>query len=270
MTPYLFITIRIGKSNPTFYIKLMKTKFIILLISCSIFTNLSFAQNGSAPPDNGTWFMYFGDNKISGNWRLFSDFQFRNVFSKQTQTQILLREGLSYRFQKEAMITAGYAYILNYPSELAVNASKTREHRIWQQFILNQWFFGEYIHIEHRYRLEQRFIKRFSEPEEDIYTNRARYRIQSRFSFGLFNPSLERFFINVNDEIFLNFGGNLSDETFDRNRAYVALGYFFTPKINLQLGYLNQIINLENRFNIDTNHNFQVLLIMNADFTRNN
>lgn len=248
---------------------MMMKYFVALLVSGLIFPNLTFAQNQNVPPDNGAWFMYFGDNKIHGNWRLFTDIQVRNILRRETQTQYLFREGLSYRFRREFMITAGYAFISTYPSELAVNGATTREHRPWQQMIFNQWFEAEKIHFEHRYRLEQRFIKKFTDPEQNLYANRARYRLQSRFSFGLINESLNKFFINAYDEVFINFGGNVSDEIFDRNRAYIALGYFLAPRVNLQIGYLHQVINIRNRFTIDTNHNLQVLLIMNADFTRN-
>ena len=41
-------------------------------------------------------------------------------------------------------------------------------------------------------------------------------------------------FLSVYDEIFIN----ISDEPFNQNRLYTALGYQFNTKANVQLGYL--------------------------------
>jgi hypothetical protein len=243
----------------------MKKNLICTLLLLSLLIRSSFAQTDQTaiPQDNGSWFMYFGDNSIGGKWRLFTDIQARNLINNETQNQLLLRTGITYRFSREFSLTGGMAYI-----NTVTNNVMTREHRIWQQAVFAQWFASDKIMIEHRYRFEQRFIKKYSDPVVDRYANRARYRLQTRFSLGLVDQSLNKLFLNAYDEVFLNIGGNISNEIFDRNRAYIALGYFLSPQINLQVGYLNQFINIPNKFTLGTNHNLQVGLFMNADFVK--
>ncbi|MEJ2163459.1 MAG: DUF2490 domain-containing protein [Robiginitalea sp.] len=151
--------------------------------------------------------------------------QFRYYETLSEFNQLLLRTGLNYHISEKAIATLGYAYIDTDPtyedSQDLLNDLK--EHRIFQQFILLNKV-GKF-NFEHRYRLEQRFLD--IEGEKDT-RHRVRYRLQLTF------PLSQTFFLNFYDEIFLN----LQDDIFNQNRLYAALGYRFSKKGNIQVGYL--------------------------------
>ena len=100
--------------------------------------------------------------------------------------QLLPRVGVNYKIDDNAMVTAGYALI---PTQSEFNdgwnESMSVENRIWQQFILRNKVGN--ISIRHRYRLEQRWIKKVdviqvsnNTTESELtylYKNRARYMI---------------------------------------------------------------------------------------------
>jgi len=172
----------------------------------------------------GSWHMYFGTNKIAEQWSIHTEAQLRYFENGKNFNQLLLRTGLNYHIDANAIATIGYGHITTdgsfeeFPDEI-----DSKEHRIFQQFILKNkvWEFN----FEHRYRLEQRFLD-FGDRTDTQH--RARYRIQMTL------PLTDIFFLNFYDEIFLN----LQDEVFGQNRAYVALGINVTENLSAQVGYL--------------------------------
>ncbi|MCR9229133.1 MAG: DUF2490 domain-containing protein [Flavobacteriaceae bacterium] len=178
----------------------------------------------------GAWYMYFGTNKISERFSVHTEAQFRFYETTSNFNQMLLRTGLNYHIDPNAIATAGYAFIDTdnnfYEFEGEVNS---KEHRIFEQFILKNKVW-EFL-FEHRYRLEQRFLD-FGETTDTQH--RARYRIQMTL------PLTNTFFLNFYDELFIN----LQDDLFGQNRLYGAVGVNVTENTSIQLGYLrNQFAN---------------------------
>ncbi|TAI49212.1 DUF2490 domain-containing protein [Flagellimonas allohymeniacidonis] len=172
----------------------------------------------------GGWYMYFGMNRISEKLSVHSEAQFRYYETSGNFNQLLLRTGLNYHINPNAIATGGYAFIKTDGSfEEPENGRDSREHRIFQQFILKNKVW-EFL-FEHRYRLEQRFLD-FGDFTDTQH--RARYRIQVTL------PLTDVFFLNFYDELFIN----LQDDLFGQNRLYGALGIHLTPNSSVQLGYL--------------------------------
>lgn len=196
----------------------------------------------------GAWYMYFGTNRVSDDLSIHTEAQFRFYEVASNFNQLLLRTGLNYHISEKAIATLGYGYIdtdltfVDTPGE-----RNTREHRIFQQFILKNSS-GKFK-FEHRYRLEQRFLDM---PTGNDTQHRARYRLQVTF------PLDENWFLNAYDEVFIN----LQEPIFGQNRLYGAVGYNFNPDLSVQLGYL------KNHF---TGRNFdrlQLGVIFNTDLRK--
>lgn len=172
----------------------------------------------------GSWHMYFGTNKITEKLSLHTEAQLRYYENGKNFNQLLLRTGLNYHIDPNAIATFGYGYIATDGTfEEFPNEVDSKEHRIFQQFILKNkvWEFM----FEHRYRLEQRFLD-FGDRTDTQH--RARYRIQMTL------PLTDIFFLNFYDEVFLN----LQNEVFGQNRLYGALGINVTDNLSAQVGYL--------------------------------
>ncbi|WP_024771474.1 DUF2490 domain-containing protein [Aquimarina macrocephali] len=203
----------------------MKSKFsffyflvLLFLIPTSIFSQ----------DDTGNWLMYFGTNKISEKFSVHTEVQYRNhTIAPVNVEQLLLRTGLNYHFAENAFATAGYAYISNHIYESERTSPEVEEHRIWQQLITTNNL-GR-VKFEHRYRVEERFIK-------SDFKTRFRYRLM--LFLPLNKPKIEKgaLFVGVYDEIFING----EEEFFDRNRLYGGLGYQLSKNVNLQTGLLYQ------------------------------
>lgn len=221
-----------------------------------------FAQEEkSAPNPGGYWIAYTGDNKINSYIGIHSEAQFRNLFLDRTVESFLVRVGLNVYIKPYAMATAGYGYFYSTPSHYEVVGAKTSEHRIWQQLILRQK--TKNIFMEHRYRLEQRFLQdlNMGAGRED---HRLRYRFQTLFPLYSVTPHLRHFFIAVNNEIMINFRSDPS-KLFDRNRFFSGIGYQVSPKMNFQLGYLNQFAQIAGNPKGQTDHILQFAVSYNMD-----
>tara|TARA_R110002012_G_scaffold322108_1_gene555929 strand:+ start:45686 stop:46360 length:675 start_codon:yes stop_codon:yes gene_type:complete len=205
-------------------------KKLAFLITLCIITATNAQETGE---DNwGSWYMYFGTNKISDKLSIHSEAQFRYYETAANFNQLLLRTGLNYHLDENAIATMGYAYIGTDSSfEEIRNEENSNEHRIFEQLILKNKV-GEFL-FEHRYRLEQRFLENQGATDTE---HRARYRLQVTL------PLTDTFFLNFYDEVFIN----LQNQIFGQNRLYGALGVHITDNLSVQAGYLKNHFNTAN------------------------
>ncbi len=235
-------------------------RFVLFIFLNMLLIQLT-GQNQPRQQSLGNWIMYFGDNKINKKYGIHTEYQSRNYFIPGTLTQTLLRVGVNRYLSPAAMLTGGYGFIHTIPTS-GEGGFTTIEHRIWEQMILRHRSYN--VFIEHRYRLEQRFVKNLTK-NEYIFDNRIRYRIQALVPMYNISPYLRHFFLAGYNEIFMNLGRELSGQFFDRNRLYFAVGYQINPKFNIQIGYLNQVVALPDALLPDINHNFQMSVVYNMD-----
>lgn len=226
------------------------------------FYSVSYGQQQSVDPNQGGyWIAYIGDNKLNKHIGIHSEVQLRNYFIKETVESLILRTGLNIYIKPYAMATAGYAYVYSNPSEDYINASRISEHRTWQQLILRQK--SHAIFMEHRYRLEQRFLENQTTGTSRI-DHRIRYRFQTLLPLYSLSPHLRHFFVALNDEIMINFR-NTPSMLFDRNRFFAGIGFQVSPKLNFQLGYMNQFAQVTGKTTAHIDHILQFGISYNMD-----
>ncbi|GAA4276200.1 DUF2490 domain-containing protein [Aquimarina mytili] len=219
-----------------------------ILLSVLVLVTVSINAQETGEDQLGAWYMYFGTNQITDKLSIHSEAQFRFYETTSTFNQLLLRTGLNYHINDNAIATLGYGYINTDGSfEDVPNEENSKEHRIFQQFILKN-VVGKFK-FEHRYRLEQRFI----DTQFDNFTeHRARYRLQLTY------PINDKWFLNAYDEVFIN----LQEPIFGQNRLYGAIGYNIKSNFNVQFGYL------KNHFTGINFDRLQLGIIYNTDFRK--
>lgn len=218
---------------------------------CSLFALAPVLQSFSQSQVNG-WLASFYTVKLKNNFSLQSDVQVRSTDQLQHVQTLLLRAGLNYNTSKNVMLTAGYAYIDNMRT-LSNQRGYISEHRIWQQLLISHKI-GAFIPVSHRFRLEQRFMGKpvleNNEVKKDghAYASRTRYFFRGIVPFSGEKNFSKGMFGALQDEVFLNIGNkrNVNGKTFDQNRLYLALGYRFNPKFDIETGYMNQYISGRN------------------------
>ena len=200
----------------------------IFYLICIVFISNNVKGQNLEENELGNWLMYFGTHKISEKYSLHYETQLRNYEVISNFNQLLPRVGLNYHIDESSIVTAGYAFI---PTQNEIDKGwgkeMVTENRIWEQFILRNSI--NRVKIRHRYRLEQRWVKA---GDITTYKNRARYMLSVKLPISKNEES--PLFISLYDEIFLN----ISDNPFDQNRLFAALGYQVNKQMNIQLGYL--------------------------------
>lgn len=200
----------------------------------SIFTLspiLLFAQT----KEQTAWLSFFNTTKINNHWGVQFDVQFRSADEVKYVRNFLFRSAIAYTFNKKNNLSIGHTI---YETNSGPAPSATlNEHRINEQYIHTESI--KSIAITNRFRLEQRFIER--NPTTTVFSQRFRYFLklviplakqESTFKSGLFTTVQDEIFINLQNKDKIN--GSL----FDQNRAYAGIGNRFSPKIDMELGYM--------------------------------
>ncbi|MBO9153331.1 DUF2490 domain-containing protein [Chitinophaga sp. GCM10012297] len=202
-------------------------------------------------PQFAGWLASFNSFRITGSkFGVHLDAQARSSDKWESLQTYIVRPGLNYHVRKNMIITAGYALVSN----RFMQTDHFAEHRIWEQFIINHPV--GFVPLQHRFRVEQRFIGNMVYDPSDVKWKKDGHNTAHRFRYflrGIIPFSGERSFSKgmfgaLQNELFLNFGDKsaVNGKTFDQNRAYVAVGYRFSAKFDLEAGYLNQYITQRN------------------------
>ncbi|HBT93060.1 MAG TPA: DUF2490 domain-containing protein [Chitinophagaceae bacterium] len=215
--------------------------FIVVINNCVI------GQSNNV----GTWFVYFGNQKIYDKWNIQSDFQYRDYRFLGQRNQFLARAGLGYNLKPQNHnLLLGYAYIAtNAYDEFDNNTSTKIEHRIYQQYLYRNKI--GLNALTHRFRLEERFF-----PNE--FGLRARYFISLQKPLGSKTIAKGNTYLSAYNELFVD----LKYAKFDRNRLYAGLGIGINESIRVETGYMIQA-----QKNI-TRGQLQLILVNNLPFKK--
>ena len=191
--------------------------------------------------DHTAWLALNNSTKFNRTWGMHLDVQFRSADRLEYLRNFMFRPGLTYHLNKKANLTLGYMLNDTYTPSVGSGYNRLTEHRVWEQLLYNV-FIGSTV-LTNRLRLEQRFIEQSS---SDVFSQRLRYMLRAVVPVTRQDSTFKKgLFIGLQDEVFLNLQNKskLNGSVFDQNRAYLAIGYRFSPKLDLEAGYLNQFIN---------------------------
>jgi len=226
---------------------LLLKRTILLLGFIGVINNSVIGQSNNV----GTWFIYFGNQKMNDKWNIQSDFQYRDYRFLGQRNQLLARAGLGYNLKPQNHnLLLGYAYIATDAyDEFDNNTSTKIEHRIYQQYLYKNKIGAN--SLTHRFRLEERFF-----PNE--FGLRARYFISLQKPLGSKTIAKGNTYLSAYNELFVD----INDPKFDRNRLYGGLGYGITESLRIETGYMIQA-----QKNI-TRGQLQLIIVNNLPFKK--
>jgi hypothetical protein len=217
----------------------MKTLSIPLLIA--LFSFNLFNSNGQVDESKtGGWYMYFFNTSHEKSKIGFQgDVQYRNWNIAGDLEQLLLRGGVTFKPEKANIkFTLGYGNITT--GAFGEDNSTINESRIYQEALFPTKI-GDRFYLNHRLRYEQRFV------EEQTLRTRYRYNLFVNVALNQKEMKEKTIYLALYDELFINGTGMPGQSIFDRNRAYIALGYVLKKGMKFQLGIMNQTTNTVNK-----------------------
>lgn len=213
-----------------------KISFLILFI---IFTQQINAQTTKQITDRQQfWLGYLNQTRFTDKWGIWADFHSRTDDFMSRWFQNMGRVGLTYYLYDNVRLTAGYAYIYHH-SEKSTN-NQHPEHRPWQQIWIRNNYKG--LAAIQWLRFEQRYVQKTLNDEliKDYNFNyRLRYNLMLMIPFKGAKIEPKKPFAVIQNELFINFGKEITYNYFDQNRFFVGLGYPIDEHLNIQLGYMN-------------------------------
>ena len=255
----------------------MKNTFRILVMGAV--TVLAF-RSARAQTQFAGWAATFQNYKLSDKFGLYFDGQWRSTAQVQQMQALLLRPGVNFYFTPSLNGAAGYAFIPQQRISSGVTGYLP-EHRSWQQLVYTHSVktgHGSHpIQVNHRLRLEQRFIPRHHAAGDALvhdghhYAGRLRYfargviplvRHQASALASSSSPKppfTKGFFAALQNETFFNTAHQsaVNGKLFDQNRLYAAAGYRCSSQLDIEAGYMNQYISGTGS-NSTNNHILQV------------
>lgn len=221
-----------------------KTLLTLLLIFSAANTKAQTRQDFSG------WAGVFASYKLNDKFSIHFDGQLRTASGWEKPSAVMMRPGLNYHINSRTIATAGYAYIDNNRTVSGISGW-IPEHRIWEQLLYNQKvaLSGRNTVLQHRFRFEQRFAGTAIVEGNKVVRNNYEFAMRLRYFTRIVVPlqKTENFtsgsFIALQDEVFFNIRNNdavTNGKAFDQNRAYFAMGWRFSPKFDLEAGYMHQ------------------------------
>ncbi|NND95113.1 MAG: DUF2490 domain-containing protein [Flavobacteriales bacterium] len=230
----------------------------ILRTYLSLFVLSFFPLNSISQIDEqalGAWYMYFFSTQINeGPWGAQGDIQHRNWDILGDLEQLMLRGGLTYSpTDANIKLTLGYANITT--GTYGSDDSTIGESRIYQEALFPTMI-GSVIHLNHRFRFEQRFV------DKQDFRTRYRYNLFMNIPITAKEFSANTVYLALYNELFINGQRNIGEgktvQIFDRNRTYSALGYVIKSNLKLQVGVMRQVTEnwSKDQLQVSLHHNF--------------
>jgi len=251
----------------------------IIIVFCLINSFFLSAQNTRINNYNNIgWYTNTTTIKFHKNWSAHIEYQWRRDEFGLSWQQSLLRTGINYHINPNAVFRLGYGLIETFPyGEIPINSmgKAFTEHRLYQVLTLSNKL-GRFD-LSHRYMLEQRWLGSYTNASlntEDKWTYVNRLRYLFRAQTPLIGNTLESKepYVAAYDEIFIGFGENVNQNIFDQNRLGILLGYKFNDKFRIEGGYFNQILQLgrlvSGRSVMQFNEGFIINAFYNFDLTK--
>src|ERR1044071_1405168 len=136
-----------------------------------VFTLLVCAKAISQTPGLGTWNVLNTEFHITKKWSAFAEMQLRSQKFFNNFNYHELKAGVNYKPSKNiAWLLGAGQYVTYDPAGNFKSPVETSELRIWEQLTLTNNI--SRVKLEHRYRVEQRYIG-------GSYSNRFRYRLNA-------------------------------------------------------------------------------------------
>jgi hypothetical protein len=254
----------------------MYFKSFLYLSLIFLFVHTSYAQTNTRQLVDQThgWYVYSGNHRLNERWSLHTEYQWRRDGFIQNWQQSLLRLGVDYHLRPDVTFTAGYAWIVTFPYGAQPIATTVNEDQLWEQVLLKQTL-GR-VRVSHRFRNEMRWIGHYDplpngdfERNGQTYANRFRYRVGVEVPLN--RPKFEQgtLFVGCSNELFVNYGRHTLLNRFDQNWFTTTLGYQFSNKGNVQLGYLQQLQVKGDGIHEERNHTLLLSVNYSLDFRRN-
>ncbi|MEO6347398.1 MAG: DUF2490 domain-containing protein [Aquaticitalea sp.] len=203
----------------------------ILLITILI-SSIGYSQK-NIDHQSQLWMRYQLKLKINNHWSASQQLEERTYWIPWRQYQFLSHTMAHYQLSKGWNLGAGLTY---YRQALPQDAHK--EVSFTQPGFRPQLEIGYKNQLFQKFNMNQRFgtALRYFKPENGNLQF-GNYRIS--YKLELQYQPVQKLNLKAYEEVFVNFGKNIVNNTFDQNRFGGSIQYMAMKKLGFELGYIN-------------------------------
>lgn len=233
-----------------------------LLVFIWLTVCFAHSQNKEITDNNQFWGGYMTSAKLSNKYYLWNDFHY------VPDGFFVARTGITRTFFEKLYVTAGFAY-LNIPTTSNDVKLNRTEYRPWMQMVANHKLTDRLIMIN-RVRYDMRFRQDFANGElfnDFSFNHRLRMLIGLRHHFDDKKVLQGTPFVNLSNEVLVNFGENVTSNYLDQNRTWLTLGLRL-ESLSFQVGYMHRFVQLPQDQKFVRNHTLIVWITQRFDFRK--
>ena len=242
--------------------------FIFILLS--VFSGPVLGQQKQVVHYNQLWYAYNNNTRLTDRWGIWMDIQNKDksefVHNFDVKENTL---GGIYYLKNKMKLTGAFTYIQSYPNDKLPDFYAP-EYRPWQMV---QWKNNlQNTSFSHWVRLEERFKTKTINGNQ--LTNNFDFSYRLRYNVFIEKPLTVKkhekgaISLSIAEEIYLNYGKTIVYNTFDQNRIFGGLLYYFNTHDWLQFGYTNVIQHLSSKDKYKSIDAIKLTFFNNLDFRK--
>lgn len=180
----------------------------------------------------GAWYMFSENVHLSNRLSIPLDAQLRLYEVSGNRNHLLVLNGLNYHFSEKWTGSIGFGYLDSYYDDAEQESQiQVTEKRIYETLTLNNRL--SRVRLSNRFRLDHRYM---DQQGQGLTQHRFRYRIRVTV------PLSKHWFLDAYNETF----ASISDQKFQQNWSFSALGYRVNENLKLEIGLLKHLTPTEN------------------------
>lgn len=191
------------------------------------------SQDKNITRGNQQWVQYYNQTKLAEKWSLLVDGGYRWKDDLIHRSQYLVRASGRYNLNDRLSVAAGFAHLGTY-TDIEITS---KEFRPYQEIVFTH---GEVLGLNHRFRVEQRFVQATVNHDQQFDRFNWRFRYFLGISIPLLSSSKHpsrNLKLQVGDEIFINAGEDIIYNIFDQNRLLVGPAFQLNESLTFTLTY---------------------------------
>ncbi len=212
-------------------------RYLVLVIL--FFPEVLLAQSGrNVTFQRLQWVRYVNQLTLNKAWSVQTEIDQRVFLPSLKAHHLVMRSQLRYALSPGIETGLGFTYALQYP-QIESSRSKLVVPELRAQHDITLKHAIGVVKLNHRYMLEERFIRKSAGEELlDGYNFNFRFRYRLMADVPVWKSERRELRVIVFDEAMLNFGKIIERNVFDQNRVYAGVQFGVSPHLAFEIGYL--------------------------------
>jgi hypothetical protein len=218
-----------------------------------------------------SWLRFSLRFPVTNKFYIMADLDERMFHFPTLQLAFFQRMYFGYAINKNFEVVMCHVYILSHTNTPSRNPSfSVPEIRPHQDFLYRHKL-HEKISLQHRIRLDERFIRNSNRDGlQPGYRFVFRPRYQLAFNYRILKGNKQNALsLIVHDEILVHFGKTIK-KNFDQQRIYAGFRYDFSRLTSLQIGYMHWWQQTQRDYEYYSRHILQINFLQVIDFRKKN